>query len=116
MLRTSLTYLAIFVLTLVMCLIYSVLSMIETATSEKEANFKAVVTHKTTIPSQMPPGYYTEFKRACLEDLPPDMRPVNGEKDIMSWSFVLGTTDKVNLRKDTTVLLFAAGAGEDTSR
>jgi putative ABC transport system permease protein len=107
MLRTSLTYLAIFVLTGVLCLIYSVLNMIETATSEKEANFKAIVTHKTTIPSQMPPSYYTEFKRACLEDLPPGMRPVNGEKDIMSWSFVLGTTDKVNPRKDTMVFLFA---------
>lgn len=107
MLRTSLTYLAIFVLTGVLCLIYSVLNMIETATSEKEANFKAIVTHKTTIPSQMPPGYYTKFKEACLEDLPPEMRPVNGEKDIMSWSFVLGTTDKVNPRKDTMVFLFA---------
>jgi putative ABC transport system permease protein len=107
MLRTSLTYLAIFVLTLVLCLIYAVLSLIGNATSEKEANFKAIVTHKTTIPSQMPSGYYEEFKRACLEDLPPDMRPVNGDKDIMSWSFVLGTTDKVNQRKDTMVFLFA---------
>jgi putative ABC transport system permease protein len=35
------------------------------------------------------------------------MRPANGDKDIMSWSFVLGTTDKVNPRKDTMVLLFA---------
>ncbi len=35
------------------------------------------------------------------------MRPVNGDKDIMSWSFVLGTTDKVNPRKDTMVFLFA---------
>jgi putative ABC transport system permease protein len=107
MLRTSLTYLAIFVLTLVLCLIYAVLHMIGNATTEKEANFKAIVTHKTTIPSQMPAGYYTEFKRACLEDLPPEMRPVNGDKDIMSWSFVLGTTDKVNPRKDTMVFLFA---------
>ena len=107
MLRTSLTYLAIFVLTLVLCLIYAVLSMIGSATSEKEANFKAIVTHKTTIPSQMPPGYYQEFKRVCLEELPPGMRPVNGEKDIMSWSFVLGTTDKVNQRKDNMVFLFA---------
>src|SRR5205809_542901 len=58
---------------------------------------------KTMIPSQMPAGYYTQFKQACLEDLPPGMRPANGDKDIMSWSFVLGTTDKVNPRKDNMV-------------
>lgn len=106
-LRTSLTYLALFVLTLVLCLIYAVLYMIGNATTEKEANFKAIVTHKTMVPSQMPAGYYTEFRRICLEELPPEMRPVNGDKDIMSWAFVLGTTDKVNPRKDTMVFLFA---------
>src|SRR6266487_3610465 len=57
-LRTSLTYLALFVLTLVLCLIYAVLYMIGNATAEKEANFKAIVTHKTLVPSQMPRGYY----------------------------------------------------------
>src|SRR6266540_1093805 len=98
---------ALFVLTLVLCLIYAVLYMIGNATSEKEANFKAIVTHKTTIPSQMPAGYYEQFKYACLHDLPPEMRPANGDKDIMSWSFVLGTTDKVNPRKDNMVFLFA---------
>lgn len=106
-LRTSLTYLALFVLTLVLCLIYAVLYMIGNATAEKEANFKAIVTHKTLIPSQMPRGYYGRFQRLCLETLPPGMRPVNGDKDIMSWAFVLGTTDKVNPRKDTMVFLFA---------
>src|SRR5262245_22110110 len=106
-LRTSLTYLALFVLTLVLCLIYAVLHMIGIATSEKEANFKAIVTHKTLVPSQMPAKYYTELRRICLEELPPEMRPVNGDKDIMSWAFVLGTTDKVNPRKDTMVFLFA---------
>ena len=106
-LRTSLTYLAIFVLTLVLCLIYAVLYMIGNATSEKEANFKAIVTHKTIIPSQMPAKYYDDFRRLCLEELPPGMRPANGDKDIMSWSFILGTTDKVNPRKDTMMFLFA---------
>lgn len=106
-LRTSLTYLALFVLTLVLCLIYAVLHMIDNATTEKEANFKAIVTHKTLIPSQMPAGYYEEFRRVCLEELPPDLRPIRGDRDIMSWSFVLGTTDKVNPRKDTMMFLFA---------
>jgi putative ABC transport system permease protein len=109
-LRTSLTYLALFVLTLVLCLIYAVLHMIGNATREKEANFKAIVTHKTMIPSQMPPGYYTEFRRLLFDEkdgLPKHLQPVNGEKDVISWSFVLGTTDKVNPRKDTVVFFFA---------
>jgi len=112
LLRTSLTYLAIFVLTLVLCLIYAVLHLIGTATTEKEANFKAIVTHKTTIPSQMPAGYYEQFRYACLHELPPEMRPANGDKDIMSWSFVLGTTDKVNQRKENMVFLFALEPGK----
>ena len=114
-LRTSLTYLAIFVLTLVLCLIYSVLYMIGNATRDKEANFKAIVTHKTTIPSQMPPGYYTDFVRVCKEEVPkeyarlhPEAPPlVIRDADIMSWAFVLGTTDKANQRKENMVFLFA---------
>jgi putative ABC transport system permease protein len=109
-LRTSLSYLALFVLTLVLCLIYAVLHMIGNATREKESNFKAIVTHKTMIPSQMPPGYYTEFKRLLFDEkdgLPKHLQPVNGEKDVICWSFVIGTTDKVNPRKDTFVFFFA---------
>jgi putative ABC transport system permease protein len=115
MLRTSLTYLAIFVLTLVLCLIYAVLYLITFVTTEREANFKAIATHKTLLPSQMPPGYYEEFKRVTLEELPkryakayPTEPPLAiRDADIMSWSFVLGTTDKVNPRKDTLAFLFA---------
>ena len=105
-LRTSLTYLALFVLTLVLCFIYAILNMIALVTTEKEANFKAIVTHKTMIPSQMPPGYYDRFKQLCLEELPPDMRPVGGDADIMSWSFVGGTTDTVNKRMDNALFMF----------
>jgi putative ABC transport system permease protein len=105
-LRTSLTYLALFVLTLVLVFIYTILTFIGNVTAEKEANFKAIVTHKTVIPSQMPPGYYDQFKRLVLEELPPEMRPVNGDKDIMSWSFVFGVTDKVNRRPENGLPMF----------
>jgi putative ABC transport system permease protein len=105
-LRTSLTYLALFVLTTVLVFLYTILTFIGNVTREKEANFKAIVTHKTMIPSQMPPKYYDEFKRLCLEELPPAMRPVNGENDIMSWSFVGGSTDKLNRRMDNALFMF----------
>ena len=98
--RTSLTYLALFVLTWVLVFLYTILSFIGNVTREKEANFKAIVTNKTMIPSQMPPGHYDRFRQIVLEELPPDMRPVHGDDDIMSWSFVGGTLDPANKRPD----------------
>jgi len=104
-LRTSLTYIALFVLTLVLSMIYSVLVFIGNVTTEKEADFKAIATHKTIIPSQMPRSHYEEFKRQ-LAKLPDGMRPKNGEADIMAWSFFLGTTDPITKRPDNNVFAF----------
>ena len=44
-------------------MIYAVLNFIDIVTSEKEANFKAIATHKTVIPSQMPRAHYETFRR-----------------------------------------------------
>ncbi|VTU01843.1 abc transporter atp-binding protein : Uncharacterized protein OS=Pirellula staleyi (strain ATCC 27377 / DSM 6068 / ICPB 4128) GN=Psta_2963 PE=4 SV=1: MacB_PCD: FtsX [Gemmataceae bacterium] len=104
-LRTSLTYIALFVLTLVLSMIYSVLVFIGRVTTEKEADFKAIATHKTIIPSQMPRAHYEEFKRQ-LAKLPDGMRPKNGDADIMAWSFFLGTTDPISKRPDNNVFAF----------
>lgn len=103
-LRTSLTYIALFVLTIVLAMIYSVLVFIARVTTEKEADFKCITTHKTIIPSQMPRAHYETF-RTLLGKLPPEMRPVNGEADLMAWSFFFGTTDAISKRPDS--LLFA---------
>jgi putative ABC transport system permease protein len=111
-LRTSLTYLALFVLTMVLAFIYSVLVFMDNVTKEKEANFKAIVTHRTMVPSQMPPGHYERFKHLVLDELPPEMRPVNGANDIMSWAFVLGTTDKVNKKPDNALFLLSTEPGK----
>ena len=54
--------------------------------TEKEANFKPS-SPQTLIPSQMPAGYYTEF-RASASRVAAGDAPVNGDKDIMSWAFV----------------------------
>ncbi|MCE9568069.1 MAG: ABC transporter permease [Planctomycetes bacterium] len=104
-LRTSLTYIALFVLTLVLSMIYSVLVFIGRVTTEKEADFKAITTHKTIIPSQMPRAHYEQFKRE-LAKLPDGMRPKNGEADLMAWSFFLGTTDPISKRPDSNVFAF----------
>jgi putative ABC transport system permease protein len=113
-LRTSLTYLALFVLTTVLVFLYTILSFIGNVTREKESNFKAIVTHKTLIPSQMPPKHYTEFKRLVRVELPkkyaqahPNEPPlVIRDEDIMSWSFVGGSTDPVNKRPDNSMFMF----------
>jgi putative ABC transport system permease protein len=113
-LRTSLTYIALFVLTTVLAFLYAILTFIGNVTTEKEANFKAIVTHKTVIPSQMPPAHYTEFKRLAIEELPkryaqeyPNEAPlVVRDEDIMSWSFVGGSTDPVNRRPDNSMFMF----------
>ncbi|MBP3958845.1 ABC transporter permease [Gemmata sp. G18] len=113
-LRTSLTYLALFVLTTVLVFLYTILTFINTVTTEKEANFKAILTHKTVIPSQMPPKHYTEFKRLALEELPKEYAKeypgepalVVRDQDVISWSFVGGTTDPKNMRPDNVLFMF----------
>src|SRR5262245_14354367 len=113
-LRTSLSYIALFVLTVVLVFLYTILTFIGNVTKEKESNFKAIVTHKTVIPSQMPPKHYTEFKRLAMEELPkkyaesyPDEPRLEvREEEIMSWSFVGGSTDPINRRPDNTMFMF----------
>lgn len=113
-LRTSLTYLALFVLTVVLVFLYTILTFIGNVTTEKEANFKAILTHKTVIPSQMPPKHYDTFKRLATEELPkeyakryPNEPPLKvREQDMISWAFVGGTTDPKNMRPDNVLFMF----------
>ena len=122
-LRTSLTYLALFVLTTVLVFLYSILTFIGNVTTEKEANFKAIVTHKTVIPSQMPPAHYTKFKQLAIEELPKEYAKqypaepplVVRDADIMSWSFVGGSTDPKNIRPDNTLFMFCMEPEKITS-
>lgn len=104
-LRTSLTYLALFVLTLVLTLVYTVVSFIGAATSEKEANFKIIMTEKYSIPSLMPPSYEGKLKEVIAK-LPKDLQPVHGDDDMIAWSFVGGTTDPTNPKPENALFMF----------
>ncbi|MBX7104375.1 MAG: ABC transporter permease [Gemmataceae bacterium] len=86
LLRSSLSYLAVFVMVLVITGIWSILTFLDAATSAKAANFKALVTDKFQIPSQMPPSYIGELTREAA-NLPAGMR-ADPAKDVMTWSFV----------------------------
>lgn len=104
-LRTSLTYFAIFVLTAVLAVLYSMVTFISELTREKETNFKVIMTEKYSIPSMMPPSYEERLKRVIAE-LPPHLQPVNGDDDIISWSFVGGTTDPNNPKFENALFMF----------
>jgi putative ABC transport system permease protein len=104
-LRTSLTYLALFVLTLVLTMVYTIVTFIGKATAEKEANFKIIMTEKYSIPSMMPPGYENTL-RDVMAGLPKEMQPVNGDDDVIAWSFIAATTDASNPKPENAIFMF----------
>src|SRR5262249_42290872 len=105
LLRTSLTYVAIFVLVFIVCAIWSILSFIDKTTVEKESDLKVIVTEKFQIPSQMPPRYEKDVL-AIANALPQGMRPKNGDDDIMTWAFVGGSLDPANRTLENTLFFF----------
>ncbi len=107
LLRSSLSYLAIFVMVFVIAVIWSILGFLESQTAAKAGNFRALVTDKFQIPSQMPPRYITELTRE-VQTLPEAVRP-DPVKDVMTWSFV-GTSldpDPAKRSIDNIVFFFA---------
>src|ERR1051326_5698609 len=105
LLRTSLIYVAIFVLTFMISGMWSILNFLDKMTEDKEANFKAIITEKHQFPSQMKPAFEQEITDIAMK-LPPHLRPVHGTDDIMTWSFVGGTMDIKNQTKENSLFLF----------
>jgi putative ABC transport system permease protein len=105
LLRTGLTYLAIFVLVVVITFIWSILGFLDIVTTEKESNLKAIITERNQIPSQMKPSHEAELK-ALIAELPEKNRPRNGDDDIMTWAFVGGTLDPKNRTPQNSLFLF----------
>ena len=106
LLRTSLTYVAIFVLVFVISGIWSMLNFIDSITEEKENNLKAIITEKHQLPSMMPRKYETEIFDIAMK-LPLEMRPKNGADDFMTWSFVGGSLDPNNRSLKNMIFFFA---------
>jgi putative ABC transport system permease protein len=104
-LRTALTYLALFVLTFVLCFIFAILTLVDNKLKDKESNFKALVTEKYTIPSLQPPGYIDKVTDFAMQ-LPEGERPVNGPDDVMAWSFLLATTNPQKMLPENFIFLF----------
>lgn len=87
-LRTLLTALGTMVLVFVVTLVWSILAFLDYVTAEKSTNFKALVTERWRIPSQMPYSYAASLREAAARD-PDDVRPL----DSMTWTFYGGTLD-----------------------
>jgi putative ABC transport system permease protein len=109
-LRTSLSYFALFVLTFVLSGLYTIVNFLKFVTEEKTANFKVIMTEKYSIPSMMPPGYVERMEN-LLKELPPQYRPPGDDKtiadNVMSWSFVGASTDPSNPRPENAMFLFS---------
>lgn len=102
--RTSLTYLATFLLVLIVSFVWSVLSFLDAQTREQAASVKVIVTEKFQVPSQMPPSYENSLADAAT-GLPPGMA-ADREKDLMSWAFVGTATDPNPANRSLENILF----------
>lgn len=107
LLRTALTYVALFVLTGMLTFFYGILLFIHNFTKEKEGAQMVIMTEKYGIPSRLPPGYAYELKSVIREKVRPEHRPADLDKNFMTWSFVFGSLDKDKPTKENGVFLFA---------
>jgi putative ABC transport system permease protein len=100
--RSGLTVLGTMVLVFVMTLVWSILWFIDDALAEKNTNFKAIVTERWQIPSQMPFAYADPLSQGAARS-DSDVRPT----DSMTWQFFGGSTDQGERTRENSVFAFA---------
>jgi putative ABC transport system permease protein len=105
LLRTTLTSVAIMVLVLVVTLVWTVLWFLDQVTAEKSKDFKAIVTERWQLPSQMPFAYAPSLSEGAARR-PEDVRP----DDSMTWQFYGGTLDPARRTRENLIFFFAMDA------
>jgi putative ABC transport system permease protein len=104
LLRTSLTYLAVFVLVLVVVLVWSVLDFLNMLTEKKTQGIKVIVSEKWQADSRLPFSYAFPLSMGAADPARPgDQRP----QDSMTWQFYVGTLDPVKKTRESYVFLIA---------
>jgi putative ABC transport system permease protein len=104
LLRTSLTYLATFVLVVVVVMVWSALYFLDVLTSDKTKDLKLIVTEKYQANSQMPFAYAGPLSEGAADPRHSrDVRP----QDSMTWQFYVGVLD-VNKRTPEDLVFFIA--------
>jgi putative ABC transport system permease protein len=102
--RTLLAGAATVVLVVVVTLVVSILVFLGIVMEDKSKDFKAIVTERYQIPSQMPYTYAADLENGAVRsDRPGDIRP----QDSMTWQFYGGTTDPKNRTFESGVFFFA---------
>lgn len=107
LLRTALTYVALFVLTGMLTFIYSIVAFLGDFTAEKEGTQLVVMSEKYSIPSQLKPSYPGQLKAVIQDKLPREMQPADIDKNFMTWSFVGATLDQQKMTQENVLFLFA---------
>jgi putative ABC transport system permease protein len=105
-LRTTLITLATSVLVMLITLIWSVLWLLDLVMTERSKDFKAIVTERWQLPSQMPYSYENSLKDGAAAKSG-DVKP----QDYMTWSFYGGTLDERKAREDL-VFFFCVDPGK----
>ena len=88
--RTILTSLGTMMLVLVVTLVFTVLTAMDRATTEKSSNIKAIVTEKWQVPSMMPFSYAKALTEGAAE---PEDTTAARPSDYMTWGFFVGSTE-----------------------
>ncbi len=102
LLRTTLTALGTVVLVVVVTMAWAFLAFFDRITASKSRNFKAIVTERWQVPSQMPYTYAGTLAEGAART-PDDVRPT----DSMAWQFYGGTLDPKNMTRENLVFAIA---------
>jgi putative ABC transport system permease protein len=97
-LRSVLTAVVTIVLVFVVTIVWSMLWLLDIVTTEKSQNFRAIVTERWAIPSQLPFAYADPLSRGAARN-PGDVQPM----DSMTWQFYGGTLDPNKLTRESIV-------------
>lgn len=100
--RSIFTGLATVVLVFIVTLIWTVLWFLDRVTEKKSGNFRAIVTERWQIPSQMPFSYARTLEEGAVKEKG-DIKP----EDAMTWQFYGGTIDKNTPSRANALFFFA---------
>jgi putative ABC transport system permease protein len=104
LLRTALTYLASFVLVVVVVMVWSVLYFLDFLTQEKIKDLKVIVTEKYQANSQMPFSYAAPLSDGAADSRrSTDVRP----QDHMTWQTFVGSLDAAKKTREDLIFFIA---------
>jgi putative ABC transport system permease protein len=102
LLRTILTSMGTFVMVLVLTLIWSILWFLQAATTDRNKDFKSIITERWKIPSQMPFAYAKDLSLGGARN-EGDILPT----DSMTWQFYGGTLDPAKRTRENFLFAIA---------